>query len=156
MKLKLLMPKLLLIEDDPPKQSQICDYISHQHKNWIIFTAPSINSAISLLETSEFDLVLLDMALPTFNENASRYSGGRLQSFGGRIILNYMQELELGTKVFLITQFPDFQGENKISDLKEIDNDLSRSFPELYLGYTHFQHRSNAWKQDLQNLLENA
>ena len=56
--------KILLVEDDLPKLTQISEAVS---SNGIELTiAKSINEAIRKLDQDAFDFVLLDMSLPTF------------------------------------------------------------------------------------------
>ena len=58
--------RILLVEDDLPKMTQITDVVAGRDVELTV--AKSINEAIRRLDESSFDCVLLDMSLPTFNE----------------------------------------------------------------------------------------
>lgn len=145
--------KILLVEDDLPKLTQITEAVSSNDIELTI--AKSINEAIRKLDESVFDCVLLDMSLPTFNEGANVSSSGRQQDFGGRQILTYMWELEINTRVMLVTQLPGFKNEggNEVK-LKDLDTTLTNDFPGLYMGFTYFHHSTDAWAKRLKDFLE--
>lgn len=95
------------------------------------------------------------MSLPTFNEGPSVSSSGRQQDFGGRQILTYMWELEIQSRVMLVTQLPGFKNEGgKEVKLKELDESLTQDFPGLYMGFTYFHHSTDAWAKKLKDFLE--
>ncbi|MCX2864875.1 response regulator [Paucibacter sp. PLA-PC-4] len=133
--------KLLLIEDDKPKQNQILDLLSSEMLQ--IDHAASINEAIRYLDDGVYDCILLDMSLPTFDASVS---GGRQQDLGGRQILTYMWEMEIPSRVMLVTQLRGFRNLNgDETSLAELDMQLRQEFPGLYAGYTHFHHSTGAW-----------
>jgi len=120
----------------------------------MIDIAKSVNAAVGLLDSKPYGVVLLDMALPTFNESNQVNSGGRQQNFGGREILTYMWELEIDVPVVLITQFRDFIDKNNVVDLPTIDEGLRKDFPNLYRGYAYFVDNSDSWKSELNCLIQ--
>lgn len=144
---------ILLVEDDLPKLTQILEAVDANGIELVI--AKSINEAIRRLDERAFDCILLDMSLPTFNEGPNVSSSGRQQDFGGRQILTYMWELEIKSKVMLVTQLPGFKSEGtKEVKLKDLDTALSRDFPGLYMGFTYFHHSTDAWEKKLKEFLE--
>jgi CheY-like chemotaxis protein len=147
--------RILLVEDDLPKLTQISDAVKGSGIE--LSVGKSINEAIRRLDECVFDCVLLDMSLPTFNEGANVSSSGRQQDFGGRQILTYMWELEIKSHVMLVTQLPGFKNEmGKEVKLKELDAALARDFPGLYMGFTYFHHSTDAWAKRLKEFLENV
>lgn len=147
-----MIKKILLVEDDLPKMTQISDAVAGKDVHLTI--AKSINEAIRRLDESSFDCILLDMSLPTFNEGPNVSSSGRQQDFGGRQILTYMWELEIESRVMLVTQLPGFKNEGgKEVKLKELDETLMKDFPGLYMGFTHFHHSTDAWAKRLKDFL---
>ena len=145
--------RILLVEDDLPKKNQIVDAVRTTDSE--LTYARSVNEAIRRLDETSFDCVLLDMSLPTFNEGANASSSGRQQDFGGRQILTYMWELEIRSRVMLVTQLPGFKTEiGKEVKLKDLDETLSRDFPGLYMGFIHFNHSTDAWAKRIKEFLE--
>lgn len=144
--------RILLVEDDPPKRSQILTLVNALGVH--VINAHSVNEAIRRIDEDRFDGILLDMSLPTFNEGVSISSSGRQQDFGGRQILTYMWELEYSSKVLLVTQLPGFKTEKgKEIKLKELDGDLALDFKGLYVGFVYFTHSSDAWAQRIKDFL---
>jgi CheY-like chemotaxis protein len=144
--------RILLVEDDLPKRNQILDILAIE--KCAVNVATSINSAIAFIDGDQYDGVLLDMSLPTFNEGPTFGSGGRQQDFGGRQILTYMWELEMQTSVLLVTQLPGFKDETgKEIGLSELDATLRRDFEGLYVGYTSFQHSTDSWVEELRKFV---
>jgi DNA-binding NtrC family response regulator len=52
---------ILIVEDEPPIQSILCDVLSPKFRCWV---ADSASSAIRLMETRFFHLALVDTGLP--------------------------------------------------------------------------------------------
>lgn len=146
--------KILLIEDDQPKQELLVDFIMQKQTSSEVAIARSINAAVKLLDTGDFNSILLDMSLPTFDESGKAFSGGRQQNFGGRQLLTYMLEMEMHAQVFMLTQFRDFEEDGKIVDLVEIDRQLKSEFSDIYCGYAHFHLSDESWKDALLDFLE--
>lgn len=148
-----MMRRVLLVEDDLPKQSQIADALALEPIT--MDHAGSINEAIRRLDAHRYDYVLLDMSLPTFGDGAGTFSGGRQQDFGGRQILTYMWEMEMQTRVLIVTQLPGFRNSEGVETrLSELDQTLKKDFPGLYCGYTSFHHNTDAWVQGIRDFLE--
>ena len=82
------MAKVLLVEDDEDKREQIINFIN-KFEDYDLIEVRSYNSAVKAIRRGFFDLILLDMILPTFDVNVNE-SGGRTQAFGGELILAEM------------------------------------------------------------------
>lgn len=145
--------RILLVEDDLPKKTQIIESLRAASVH--LTFAQSVNEAIRRLDQASFDCVLLDMSLPTFNEGANASSSGRQQDFGGRQILTYMWELEISSRVMLVTQLPGFKTEiGKEVKLKDLDEALTKDFPGLYMGFIHFTHSTDAWARRIKDFVD--
>lgn len=145
--------RVLLVEDDIPKQEQIAEALALLEIAFV--HAGSVNDAIRKLEQQQFDYVLLDMSLPTFGEGIGAMSGGRQRDFGGRQILTYMWEMEMTARVLVVTQLPGFKNAEGIEvRLSELDQALRDDFPGLYCGYTSFHHSTDAWAKGIRDFLE--
>lgn len=145
--------RVLLVEDDVPKQSQIADALALA--NVSIDHAASVNEAIRRLDAVKYDCVLLDMSLPTFTEGAGFFSGGRQQDFGGRHILTYMWEMEIDSRVLIVTQLPGFKNDDGVEvRLSDLDASLRQDFPGLYTGFVSFHHSSDSWVRGISDFIE--
>lgn len=145
--------RVLLVEDDVPKQSQIADALALADVS--IDHAASVNEAIRRLDAVKYDCILLDMSLPTFTEGAGFFSGGRQQDFGGRHILTYMWEMEIDSRVLIVTQLPGFKNDDGIEvRLSDLDATLRQDFPGLYAGFVSFHHSSDSWVRGISDFIE--
>ena len=123
--------KILLVEDDEDKRDDLSIFIKEKlTDNFRV--ARSIQSSKKALREDKFDLILLDMTIPTFDISPTE-DGGRSQPFGGRMLLSEMIRNRISSKVIVVTQFDLFgKGEEEIT-LKELDQQLYQNFPNIYL-----------------------
>lgn len=140
------MYKILLIEDDEPKRDQILTLLSTEFNHISVSVAKSLNSACRLIDAEYFNLILLDMSLPTFDGGKTVGASGRQKTLGGRDVLRYIVECEIATPVYVVTGFKDFPGENRNIQLEELHKELQIEFPESYRGKVRFSHSSEEWK----------
>lgn len=147
------MKKLLIVEDDDPKLEQLQSIIKSEFPEYEISIAKSLNSACKLIDNQEFNLVLLDMSLPTFDGGKTISSSGRQKTLGGRDFLRYLVECEVNLPVFVVTGFKDFPIENKNIQLAELDKSLKKEFTEIYRGNVFFSHSNDDWKEKIREIL---
>ena len=145
--------KILLVEDDEDKMNDLVAFIQEKlTENFTI--ARSFQSGKKALKEINYDLVLLDMTIPTF-DITPKEDGGRSQPFGGRMLLSEMIRHRIQTKVIVVTQFDVFgKGRDEIT-LKELHQVLLDQFPTIYFGAVHFSVSVTGWKDELYNKINN-
>lgn len=148
------MCRLLLVEDDEPKLNQLQSFLESQFPQFKTSVARSLNAACRLIDSTDFDLILLDMSLPTFDGGKTVGASGRQQTLGGRDLLRYLWELEISTPVHVVTGFKDFPGEVTVILLDELHLELRAEFPENYCGHVYFRHNNDHWKVALTSILK--
>ncbi|WP_319405147.1 response regulator [uncultured Desulfosarcina sp.] len=145
--------EILIIEDDEIKSTQIKDFLKDSFKSIDISFAKSIQSAIKMLKNSTFNLILLDMTLPTFDFGVND-DGGRIRAYGGREILRQMDRKKIVTPVIVITQFDKFgKGSNTLA-LDELNKELKKDHKNNYKGCVYYNAAYENWKYDLLTKLE--
>lgn len=143
------MNKILLVEDDEDKREQILSFIKNKFKI-NVDEARSYTSAINAIRKLKYDLILLDMTMPTFDITASE-SGGRAQAFAGELILDEMKRKNIISQVIVVTQFDLFgEGHEEIS-LFELDNKLKKSYEKIYLGAVQYSISYTSWQETLED-----
>ncbi|MGT2455436.1 response regulator [Cupriavidus basilensis] len=147
------MRKVLIIEDDDPKLDQIVEYLTQSSGNFDMTVAKSLNSACRQIDDNAFDVVLLDMSIPTFDGGKTANATGRQRTYGGKDFLTYMWEMENETPVIVVTQYNDFPGEDGALDMTQLHAQLDGEFPDVYKGHVYFEHNSDAWKSKLDRML---
>jgi CheY-like chemotaxis protein len=140
--------KILLVEDDDIKSGHISKFLSNKIPELIIDNAKSYQSALKKIVSSNYDLIILDMTLPTFDISADE-SGGRPQAYAGREILRQMDRRNINVPVIVVTQFDKF-GEGKDSmTLKQLESQLRLSHPSNYICAIYYSSTIDDWKNEL-------
>lgn len=145
--------KILLVEDEDPKQRHIEAYLKERVKDLSLTTAKSYNSAIDSLELGLPDLILLDMSLPTFDRREQE-GGGRPQGLGGVEILRYMKLSELSCPIVVITGHDAFPKPGGQVVLTQLEAELAKEFPDMFRGILLYNSAYDEWKQNLSTQLD--
>ena len=151
---KLADLNVLLVEDDEDKRLDLNEFITSELK-CSISEARSYQGALKALKGSSFDLILLDMTIPTFDVTPSD-SGGRAQPFGGETLLFEMMRREITTKVIVVTQFDKFGEGKKEVLLKDLDLRLAQQFQANYLGAIQYGNSFEGWSDSLRQKIAEA
>jgi CheY-like chemotaxis protein len=148
-----MIKKILLIEDDKKKIDDIKQFINSKNNTYDLSIKESYQSGLKELIRGKYDLLLLDMSLPTW-ESEEYGAVESFEKFGGYKIMKEMLRKQKLTKTILITMFDDF-GESDLSiTLSQIDTMLKESFNDFYLGYVFYNSKQSNWKDKLQHYIE--
>jgi len=139
--------KVLIIEDDDHKCSEIELFLRETFPNVILKYGKSYQSGIQEATREQYDLLLLDMSIPNFDINENEDGGSTLKNGGELIIMELMDE-NIDFKCLVLTQYETFNEET----LDAIDIRLKENCGEKYLGCIRY----SAWKDDWKELLKNA
>ena len=142
--------KILLIEDMPRKAESIKGVLSSQFPKIELSEESSYHAAIENISEhgNEYDIILLDMSMNTFNVSVEE-NGGIPEHFAGVRILENLFLNEMDTKVIVISMYHKIEGK----DFKEIGDELMEQYPNLYEGFVLFAFDRNDWKLKLINLI---
>ena len=143
---------LLLVEDEDPKREHLESFIKKNIPNAEIDVARSVRSAVDSLRSGSYDLIFLDMSLPTFDIDATE-SGGRPLGFGGIEVMSYMELLDLRANVVVVTAFEVFAANGKVVDLSDLEQELRSNFSDLFKGLVYYNAITGAWVDDLNSLI---
>lgn len=140
--------KIILVEDDEYKAKQIKGFLEPLNNNLTI--EKSFKSGMQSLVNKNWDFVLLDMTIPSF-EYSNIHSSSRNRKFGGRDILNEMKRKGILIPTAVITQYSVF-GEEETS-LEELDAELQRDFSEIYKGIVFYNASVLDWQECLLSII---
>lgn len=143
--------KILLVEDDEDKREQLRSFLSNGEKNSII-EAKSYQSGLKKIIAEVFELIVLDMTMPTFDVTPTE-GGGRPQPFGGKELLQQMSRRNIYTKTIVVTQFDQFGQGDETTTLNELDKLLLETFPDNYLGIVPYSVTYSGWKDNFNRKL---
>lgn len=145
--------RILLIEDDIDKREKIKAHLSCRGDMSAQFVeAESLHGGLlKLIDKTGYDLVILDMSMPNFDVSPDEPSGGTPESFAGRSVLSQMKLRGIDTQVIVLTQYDSFS-DGTVS-LKALDEEFKTKFVDFYLGCVYYHAATEAWKTDLDKIL---
>lgn len=143
--------KILLVEDVPDKASRIIDCIKGEYADCEIETKTSYHSALKEIfrNFGEYNIILLDMSMSTYDKNIEEL-GGVPEAMAGKRILEGMFLREINTKVIVVTMYDRFGGEK----LNELDKEFKKEYADFYRGYVYFSFNKADWQRVLINKIQ--
>ena len=146
------MVQVLIVEDDHHKLSQLKTFLSDALMA-SVEAARSVASGKHLIRSRTFDLILLDMSLPSYDIDTHE-PGGTPHLFGGRELLGYIAFRGLETPVIVVTQFEKFNTGSEVVDLARLGATLGNVFGTNFAGIVYFNTASDKWRHDLKQAIE--
>ncbi len=148
------MAKIILIEDDKKKIEDIKNFLLSKYHINNLTIKESYQSGLREILKNEYNILLLDMSIPTWDKSIDE-PGGNFEKFGGYKILRELKRKRKEIDTILITMFDDFGEGNTSITLTKLNEALLEEFKEFYKGYVYYNIREDKWKRDLDNLLQN-
>lgn len=144
----------LLVEDEGPKLAHIRRFMRESFSNVSVSDARSVSTALDAIDEEVFDLLLLDMSLPTFDVGHGEH-GGRPQGFGGIEILRHISMAGLALPTIVLTGYEAFPDEaGTLIDLNTLRARMTEEFPETVVAVVHFNSSLDDWKMSLRPVIE--
>jgi CheY-like chemotaxis protein len=144
--------KLLLVEDDPHKASQVSGYLAEAFPAADLTIRRSYTSGLKEIRTTKPDIVLLDMSLPNFDPEIEEDSG-RFRSYGGRDVMQQVKRRQLGVKIIIVTGFETFTTGEETVRLSDLTEDLEKEFPGIFVGTVYYNAAEDNWKKQLSDMI---
>lgn len=143
--------KILLVEDNHFKREKVLEFL-RQLPEIKLEEAASYNRGLTAAASTEFDLVVLDMSMPTFDRTETE-RGGRFRVFGAKEIVSRLKRQNKLSPFVILTGYSQFSDEKDSFNLSQI-HDLFTLYDEYYLGTIYFDSASSVWKQELTKVFE--
>lgn len=140
--------RLLIIEDSDDKFALLEDYL----ESALLTRRRSYQSGVYELISNSFDIVILDMTLPTYDvtENDSGY---QLLPFGGEMVLSELKRRKISVPVVVVTQYGSFfEGDKEIS-FEDLTRRLEAAYADLVRKVIYLDAGNSQWKSDLRKFL---
>ena len=144
---------ILIIEDDTHKLKQISEFITECDSGYEIALARSYQSGLKSAFSRRFDLVLLDMSLPTFDVKSGE-DGYKFIKTAGIDILTEFRRKKNDAKVIIVTQFDSFGEGSDYIELKTLKQQLRERFGKNYVGAVYYEASQVRWKSELRKMIE--
>jgi|GEM_PF-1274113 len=136
---------VLIVEDDHHKLTKLCAEIERFPAITSVSTAGSLQEAMATVTASPFELVLLDMAIPS-------HAGGPgaidtySQPVGGLDVLLQLAFNNSPARVIIMTQYPTVEFNRRHVPLKDLRAELIFEGIENVIDVIFFS-EDNAWKE---------
>lgn len=146
--------KILIVEDDFDKREKIRFHVESELGLEVeIIECESLRSGLkTIIEGSHFDLILLDMSMPSFDTSDVEPGGGEPESFAGREIMAQMRLRKIFFPVVVITQYKSF--EQGTVDLEQLIDEFSSQFKDFFRGFIYYNSAIEGWKKQLSEHLK--
>ena len=141
------MNRILIVEDNEKKLEKLRDFLVREFSTIDLEERTSYNSASKeiALNYEKYDLILLDLSMQTY-DISNEESGGEPEPLAGKNILKQMYLRDIPTKVIVVTMYENYVDGTRI---KQLDEELTRDFPDNYNGYIFFSHNNFDWSKNL-------
>lgn len=143
---------ILFIEDNEIKAKDVNSYILSQCPGYTVTIKDSFRDGVREIMTNSYDLLLLDMSLPTWDRKDSKLGEG-FERFGGITIMREMKRKKRPLPTIVITMFNEFGIGKSFIDLNQLNNHLKDEFNDFYIGYVQYISRETKWKEELHKYL---
>jgi ActR/RegA family two-component response regulator len=146
--------RVLLIEDEEHKAEDLTRrLLAKGVAPGDLKRAIGVRQAVLQVMEGVYDLVIVDMALPTFSSTGDDGSGGGGQAVGGIEILRALSNANASTKVIIVTQYPDIiVGGNRVR-LHQAARVLSAKYRQEVLGAVLYSYKTPEWETAFDALL---
>lgn len=145
--------KVLLVEDQNEKAIDVSTFFNQLSElQCQVFIKESLKSGLrEVIKNRVYELIILDMSMPSFDPSYDDPSGGKPESFAGISIMEQMKIRDIHTPVVVVTQYSEFD-DGKIT-LNILDETLRKNYPNFYLGSVYYSSASTSWKTELKSKL---
>ena len=146
------MRRILLIEDDQFKRDAINKVIASELSSTKIVEAHSVHAAVAEISAGTFDLLVLDMALPSHSVVAGESPATSMLSGGLEVVME-LAYLSRRDPIVVLTQYPELEIEGELLAIPEAEERLRSMFGEPIRAVIHYEDQDSGWVTRLQDLL---
>lgn len=144
---------ILIVEDDSFKLKSLKEFLLNHMVDINIVIATNLQSAITLVNESVFQLILIDMAIPSHPIKSGTGSPISLLNGGLQVILE-VQYLDRKDDCIVLTQYPDVEICGEYFPIDLAASNIKDLLDCTILGCIQYSEDSTSWKEDLKELLK--
>lgn len=147
------MKKVLIVEDDDYKLESLLECLE-RFAEVEVKICRSFTSAAKAVKKITFDLIILDMSLPTFDGGGGASDEGEAQGLGGKRLIRLCNEYDTLCATILVTQFSNYEDFGKTTSVSELADELKIILLEKFIGTVKYNRASTEWKSALHTHLQ--
>lgn len=144
---------ILLVEDNEHKRDRVLAYLRETLPLANVIEARSYASGCQMIEIAHYDLIIMDISLPTY-DIAGPEGGGRFRSKGGREIARKVVRKKIPTPIVFLTQYEAFSDRGSSLSLIELGELLAQECLDNFRGLIYFDGSKSAWKLELEKIIK--
>ncbi|MGR5126656.1 hypothetical protein [Photobacterium swingsii] len=144
---------VLIADDDKEKTEELVRVLKSKLEIGVLDFSISYNSTAKKLKNSEYDLVLLDMSMPTFNPKSNK-NKPTLKALAGKDIMVKLKYRAIKVPVIVVTQFDIFGRHSDAIGIEHLISDLRNNFPDNFVGCIYYNTQSNLWEKELIDMID--
>lgn len=147
--------KILVVEDEEHKRN---DLVRRLEKNGVesddAEIVKSVREAVLRVCQQKYDLIVLDMALPTFSkETDTNQVGGLAQSSGGIEILRTLSANNIVTKIIIVTQYPEIIVNGINAKPSKAASIISERYKQQVIGVVIYSYDTPEWEEKFDRMV---
>jgi CheY-like chemotaxis protein len=142
----------LIVEDDEFKEKILCDFLEGVLGPIAIQSCKSLVEAIDSVNRDVFDLIFLDMAIPS---HPIVSGGGAPMSFltGGIEVLLELNALNRKDPCLIVTQYPEIEISGEFYPVSESAAAIKEKLDCEVIACVEFAEGSSSWEKEIKRVL---
>ncbi|NTG38731.1 response regulator [Agrobacterium rhizogenes] len=146
------MKHILLVEDDPYKETGLRRAMLEIVGDMELRLATSVQTAVAAVRSIVFDLVILDMALPSHDRSLGKGNPRQMPSGGLEVLLN-LNEKRRVDPVIIVTQYPEIEVNGQLIPINQVP-DVLLGFVDVSLrGIVLYDEFAPEWREQFQTIV---
>lgn len=147
--------KILLVEDEVHKMEELSACLQAAYpQDASIKHVDSVRAAVLSVSENDYDLIVLDMALPTFSADGGGTERGHDQALGGVEVLRALKSRGSNSRIIIITQYPEITIGGSRVKLNAAPPLLSKRYGQKVVAGVLYKYRSKSNAIKMQNILK--
>lgn len=144
---------ILLADDSQEKIKYVKEILDANIEYDTLDISNSYNSTTKAIKKKIYDLIILDMSMPTFDPVKGR-TNATPRPLAGKDIMSKLHYRSINIPVVILTQFDVFGRLSDAVGLEDLTNDLSDSFPDNFKGCVFYDPQSSLWSNELVTVIK--
>lgn len=145
-------PKILLVEDDHFKTELLQEALRAIFGAPQVIVARSVQQAVDQLAAARYDLIVLDMSLPSHEIRAGGAQPLSQPSGGVELLLELSYEGR-SDRVVIVTQYPEIEFKGELHPLAKFSKALGKEVKVNLAGAIYFNATDGGWREQLKATL---
>lgn len=145
--------KIMIIEDNEHKRKKIKDFILNLSDDIHIDEAYSYTTGLKKCLNNKYQLLILDMTMPTYEKSQSE-SGGTFRTYGGKEIIRQLKRKNKELPFVIVSQYSKFSDNTTTLSLDEISKQLKDVSPNFFIETVLYDTSSSNWKIILEEIIK--